>query len=309
MKKILTIIGPTAVGKTDLTVRIAENLNGEIIGLDSRQIYKYMNIGTAQPTNDDMKSINHHLIGCKEPWEPISAGKYAKMIIEKISEIQEREKVPIICGGAGLYFRAITKGIFSESYTDAGLRKELEYKYKEDSMSLMLRLQSIDPEYAKIVHINNKKRLIRALEIFELTGFPPTKHFKNQKMNQSQLLDLYTVYLSLEKNVHINKINERANHMVKMGWVDEVDYLLSLQKEKRLKMPALDSIGYKQVIEYINDDIDKETLIKTVVNKTRQYARSQDKWFKKEKIDLFVDLTNLEGFDVHKYICDIYNII
>ena len=176
-------------------------------------------------------------------------------------------------------------------------------------MSLMFRLQSIDPEYAKIVHINNKKRLIRALVIIELTGFPPTKHFKNQKMNQSQLLDLYTVYLSLEKNVHINKINERANHMVKMGWVDEVDYLLSLQKEKRLKMPALDSIGYKQVIEYINDDIDKETLIKTVVNKTRQYARSQDKWFKKEKIDLFVDLTNLEGFDVHKYICDIYNII
>ena len=268
-----------------------------------------MNIGTAQPTNDDMKNINHHLIGCKEPWESISAGKYAKMVINKISDIQERGKVPIICGGAGLYFRAITKGIFSESYTDAGLRKELENKYKEDSMSLMLRLQSIDPEYAKIVHINNKKRLIRALEIFELTGFPPTKHFKNQKMNQSQLLELYTVYLSLDKNVHINKINERTNQMFKMGWIDEVDYLLSLQKEKKLKMPALDSIGYKQVIEYINDDMDKETLIETVVNKTRQYARSQDKWFKKEKIDLFVDLTNLEGIDVHKYICDIYSII
>ena len=97
--------------------------------------------------------------------------------------------------------------------------------------------------------------------------------------------------------------------MFKMGWVDEVYYLLSLQKEKGLKMPALDSIGYKQVIEYINNSIDKETLIETVVNKTRQYARSQDKWFKKEKIDLFVDLTNLEGLEVHKYICDIYSII
>jgi tRNA dimethylallyltransferase len=97
--------------------------------------------------------------------------------------------------------------------------------------------------------------------------------------------------------------------MFKLGWVNEVDYLLSLQKEKGLKMPALDSIGYKQVIEYINNGIDKETLIETVVNKTRQYARSQDKWFKKERIDLFVDLTNLEGFDVHKYICDIYSII
>ena len=128
-------------------------------------------------------------------------------------------------------------------------------------------------------------------------------------MNQSRLLDLYTVYLSLDKNVHINKINERTNHMFKLGWVNEVDYLLSLQKEKGLKMPALDSIGYKQVIEYINNGIDKETLIETVVNKTRQYARSQDKWFKKEKIDLFVDLTNLEGIDVHKYICDIYSII
>ena len=128
-------------------------------------------------------------------------------------------------------------------------------------------------------------------------------------MNQSRLLELYTVYLSLDKSVHINKINERTNHMFKMGWIDEVDYLLSLQKEKKLKMSALDSIGYKQIIEYINDDMDKETLIETVVNKTRQYARSQDKWFKKENIDLFVDLTNLEGIDVHKYICDIYSVI
>ena len=309
MKKILTIIGPTAVGKTDLAVKIAEYLNGEIIGLDSRQIYKQMTIGTAQPSVTDRKGVNHHLIGCRDPWDSISAGEYAKLVIEKIDEIQKRGAVPIICGGAGLYFRAITKGIFSESYSDAELRKELEDIYEKDAKSLILRLQSIDPEYASIVHINNKKRLIRALEIFELTGFPPTKHFLDQQTNKSPLLDVYTVYLSLDKDVHLNKIRKRTDQMFEIGWIDEVNKILSLQKDKKIVMPALDSIGYKQIIEYLHGDIDNETLIENIVNKTRQYARRQDKWFKKEKIDLSIDLTNLRKSDIHKYICDIYNII
>ena len=309
MKKIITIIGATGVGKTDLAVKIAEMLNGEIIGLDSRQIYNYMPIGTAQPTKDERKNIKHHLIGTRDPWDSISAGEYAKMVIKKVNNVIEKGSVPIICGGAGLYYRAITKGIFSKSYTDIVLRQELENKYLEDSMSLMLRLKEIDPEYAKIVHINNKKRLIRALEIFELTGISPTENFTNQKNNKSELLDLFTIHLSLEKKIHLNKIIERTNNMFKAGWVDEVKTLLSLQNEKKVIMPALESIGYKQIIEYLNGAIDKATLLELIIARTRQYARKQKKWFKNEDIDLSIDLTNLNGQDTHKYICDIYNYI
>ena len=309
MKKIITIIGATALGKTELAVKIAEKINGEIIGLDSRQIYNYMSIGTAQPTKGEMKNIKHHLIGIRDPWDSISAGEYAKMVITKVNNIKEKGLVPIICGGAGLYYRAITKGIFSKSHTDIVLRKELEDKYRSDPVSLMLRLKEIDLEYAKIVHINNKKRLIRALEIFELTGHSPTEHFANQKNNKSRMLDLFTIQLSLEKKLHLNKIIERTNNMFKAGWVDEVNALLSLQKEKKVVMPSLESIGYKQIIKYLNGDIDKATLLELIIVRTRQYARKQNKWFKNESIDLSIDLTNLNGQDTQKYICDIYNYI
>ena len=309
MKKIITIIGATSVGKTDLAIRIAEIINGEIIGLDSRQIYNYMPIGTAQPTEHERQNIKHHLIGIREPWDSVSAGEYAKMVIKKVNTIMKKGSVPIICGGAGLYYRAITKGIFSESHTDIVIRQKLENKYMEDSNSLMLKLKEIDPEYAKIVHINNKKRLIRALEIFELTGISPTKHFANQKKNQSKLLNLFTIYLSLDKKFHLNKIIERTNNMLKVGWIEEVKNLLLLKKEKKVNMPALDSIGYKQIIDYLNGDIDKTTLIDSIVVKTRQYARKQEKWFKNENIDLSIDLTNLNNQDIHNHICDIYNFI
>ena len=309
MKKIITIIGATGVGKTELAVKIAEMLNGEIIGLDSRQIYNYMPIGTAQPTKDERKNIKHHLIGIRNPWDSISAGEYAKMVIKKVNKVIEKGSVPIICGGAGLYYRAITKGIFPKSHTDIVLRQELENKYLENAMSLMLRLKEIDSEYAKIVHINNKKRLIRALEIFELTGVSPTEHFANQKNNKSRLLDLFTIQLSLEKKLHLNKIIGRTNNMFKAGWVDEVNTLLSLQKEKKVTMPSLESIGYKQIIKYLNGDIDKANLLELIIVRTRQYARKQNKWFENESIDLSIDLTNLNGQDTQKYICDIYNYI
>lgn len=307
MNKILTIIGPTAVGKTKLAIDIAKNLNAEVIGLDSRQVYKSMAIGTAQPSKKEKQGVKHHLIGIRDPWVNISAGEYARMIIEKINEINNRGSVPIICGGAGLYYRALTQGIFAESYTDIQLREELELRYKKDSILLLKQLQDIDPEYAKIVHINNKKRLIRAMEIFELTGLPPTEHFNKQKKNNFKLLDLYTIYLSLRKDTYQKKIELRTNQMFDAGWVSEVKELLHLQKDKNIKIPALNSIGYQEIIRYIKGGFSKDKLIESVIIKTRQYAKKQMKWFKKEDIDLLVDLTNLNEIDFHKYICDIYN--
>ena len=307
MNKILTIIGPTAVGKTKLAIDIAKNLNGEVIGLDSRQIYKGMVIGTAQPSKKEKLGIKHHLIGIRDPWINISAGEYSRMVNKKINEINNRGSVPIICGGSGLYYRALTRGIFAESYTDLQLREELELRYKKDSILLLQQLKDIDPEYAKIVHINNKKRLIRAMEIFELTGLPPTEHFNKQKKNNFKLLNLYTIFLSLKKDTYQKKIELRTKQMFDAGWVSEVKELIHLQKDKNIKLPALNSIGYQEIIRYIKGDLSKDKLIELVVIKTRQYAKKQMKWFKKEDIDLLVDLTNLNETNFHKYICDIYN--
>jgi len=306
MNKILTIIGSTGLGKTDLAIKIAKKINGEIIGLDSRQIYKYMPIGTAQPSESELRDAPHHLIGFRDPWYSISAGEYAKLVSERVCEIRNRNRLPIICGGAGLYYMAITKGIFSDSYSDSELRKKLEVQYEKNPISLYNKLQIIDSEYGNIVHVNNKKRLIRALEIYELTGYPPSEHFRNQKKNENQLLDLYTVFLTLDKNIHLEKIKTRTNQMLKNGWIEEVKNLLLIEKEKQLHLPALDSIGYKQIRDYLSDNVDIDTTTDLIITKTRQYARKQNKWFKKENVDLTVDLTNLNGINFHEYISDIY---
>ena len=309
MKKILTIIGSTGLGKTDLAIKIAKKINGEIIGLDSRQIYKYMPIGTAQPSEAELREAPHHLIGFRDPWQSISAGEYAKMVFEKVSQIKDRNRFPIICGGAGLYYKAITKGIFSNSYSDFELRETLEMQYEENPMPLFDKLQAIDPKYGSIVHINNKKRLIRALEIFELTGCTPSEHFENQKNDKVQSIDTYTVFLTLDKRCHLERIKARTKKMLKYGWVEEVKNLILLEKEKQSYLPALDSIGYKQIRDYLDGYIDIDTLTESIIIKTRQYARKQNKWFKKENIDLTVELTNLNGISFDSYIFDIYKTI
>ena len=309
MKKILTIIGSTGIGKTDLAIKIAKKINGEIIGLDSRQIYKYMPTGTSQPSEVEMGDVPHHLIGFRDPWQSISAGEYAKMVLEKVCKIKDRNRFPIICGGAGLYYRAITKGIFSNSYSDSELREKLEFQYQENPILLFDKLQAADPKYGNIVHINNKKRLIRALEILELTGVTPTEHFENQKTNENELLDVYTIFLTLDKKLHLNRIKARTDQMLKNGWIEEVKNLILLEKEQQLHLPALDSIGYKQIRNYLNGKIDIHSLKDSIIIKTRQYAKKQNKWFKNENIDLIVELTNLNGINLATYISDIYKII
>jgi tRNA dimethylallyltransferase len=306
LKKILTIIGPTAIGKTEVGVSIAKNINGQIIGLDSRQIYKKMPIGTAQPSKDEMMSIKHHLIGIKEPDETVSAGKYSDMVLSKVSNVIDNGYNPIIVGGAGLYYRAITRGIFDKSSSDYLIRSNLEKQYDENPEFLYDKLKKIDPVYSKIVHINNKKRLVRALEIYQISGTTATKHFNNQKMNQSKKLDLFTVFLVLERNAHRKIIKSRALKMLDNGWIKEVENLIALKNKKNIPFPALNSIGYKQISNYLEGQIDKNELLDIIFNKTWQYARKQNQWFKKESINLTVDTTNLNLKELGLHISDIF---
>ena len=294
MEKILTIIGPTASGKTFLSVVLAKKLEGEIIGLDSRQVYDGMSIGTAQPAKEDMDGIPHHLFGFRDPSEPISAGEYAKLVRAKVKDIQGKGKSPIICGGAGLYYRALSKGIFEGSVSDLPTRGRLEQAYEDDPVALYERLQAIDPDYADIVHMNNKKRLVRALEIYEATGKPPSEHFRDQENNPVDTLDLFTILLNWERSILTQRITQRTQEMLYNGWIEEVETLLKKQKDKGSSFPALNSIGYRQIQAYLNGDMTQDEMKEEIMIRTRQFSRRQVQWFKKEKIDLIVEMGNLD---------------
>ena len=294
MKKILTIIGPTASGKTALTVELARKLNGEVIGLDSRQVYDSMIIGTAQPTKEDMDGIPHHLFGFRDPSEPISAGEYAELVRTKIKDIQANGKMPIICGGAGLYYRALTKGIFEGSVSDLQTRERLEQAYEDDPVALLECLRSVDPEYAEIVHINNKKRLVRALEIYEATGKSPSEHFHHQEDHPSKTLDLFTLLLTWNRETLNKRIEHRTDDMLEKGWVEEVKTLLENQTQTDRVYPALDSIGYRQVQAYLNGNMTEDEMMDEIIIRTRQFSRRQTQWFKKETIDLIIEMDNMD---------------
>ena len=307
--KIITIIGPTASGKTQLAVKISKELDAEVISLDSRQIYRGMEIGTAQPTEDEMENIPHHLIGFCSPSEPISAGAYAKLVFEKVHMIQNNGKLPIICGGAGLYYRAIKKGIFKGSITDDSLRTELERSYDKNPHSLMRDLISIDPDYANIVHINNKRRLVRALEIFSITGKTPSENFNQQNKSLPSNLKLFTIRLDWERESLIKRINLRLEQMLYMGWIKEVDELLKKQKENSVLFPSLNSIGYKQICSYLNNEISFDDMKEKVLIKTRQFAKRQRQWFDKENIDLIVRMDSLKQGELSQILCCIFKVI
>ena len=288
-KPILAIVGPTAIGKTTVAIDVAKKVNGEVIGLDSRQIYKGMAIGTAQPTIEELAAVPHHLIGVKDPDLPISAGKYAKLVLNLVKDISERGKEPVICGGAGLYYRAITKGIFSESKTDLDVREKLIQEYEEAGPEgLLNRLLELDPEYAVKVHPNNKKRLIRALEIYTVTGKPPSEHFNRQAKSGTPTLDFFTVLLTLDRKELDKRIEKRTARMLDSGWIEETKMLR--KGNVAIGMHPMDSIGYRQISAFLDGKLNKVDLEAEIILRTCQYARRQLQWFRQEYIDLTIDI-------------------
>ena len=288
-KPVLAIVGPTAIGKTTVAIDVAKKVNGEIIGLDSRQIYKGMAVGTAQPTVEELAAAPHHLIGVKDPDSVISAGKYAKLVLNLVKDISERGKEPIICGGAGLYYQAITKGIFSESETDLDVREKLIQEYEETGPDgLINRLQELDPEYAVKVHPNNKKRLVRALEIYTITGKPPSEHFNRQVKFGKPTLNLFTVLLTIDRKELDKRIAKRTAKMLNSGWIKETKLLR--KENDPITMHPMDSIGYRQITAFLDGKLNKEELKEKIILRTCQYARRQLQWFEQENIDLTIDI-------------------
>lgn len=295
------IVGPTASGKTSIAIELAKKIDAEIIGLDSRQIFKGMEIGTAQPTLKEMDRIPHHLIGSLDPWMRISAGRYARKVYKKIQLVKNKGKFPIICGGSGLYFRAVVKGLFNESSTDLDIRKKLEIIYDQNPQLLLKKLNEIDPEYSKIVHINNKRRLVRALEIYEITGKTPSEQYKKQKLND--LLKIFTIYLDWSRKELNKRIICRTKSMISKDWFDEVSKLNQMKR----KIIGLDSIGYREIGLFLEGKVDKDLLEEKIIVATRQFAKKQVQWFSKEKLDLKILMDQLNFNDIVKILYCIIN--
>ena len=292
----LAILGPTASGKSTLAIKIAKKINGEIIGLDSRQSYRFFEIGTAQPSKEQLKEINHYMIGCFDPYKSINAGENARLTKKYINKISNKGKVPIVCGGSGLYYRALTKGIFDQSSTNNKIRERLNKEYQDNGPNeLIKKLKKIDPKYSRLIHPNNKKRLIRALEVFEITGKSLSEHFKNQSKNKDY--DFFTVLINWNEKLLFNRIKHRLKKMLHNGWLEEVkNLMLNFEIDK---IVPLDSLGYRDIIKYHNEEINLQDLENKIILKTKQFSKKQLKWFRSEDINFIINIDkNLESNEI-----------
>jgi len=294
LDKVFAISGPTSSGKTNLAIKLAQNIDGEVIGVDSRQIYKSIPIGTAQPSKKELDAIPHHLIGIKDLNEPISAGEYAKLVDEKIYEIIDRKKVPILCGGTGLYFKALFEGIFSQSKTDLDVRKRLEKEYDIDKEVLYKKLESIDPNYALKVHINNKKRLIRALELYETTGKNMSDNFSSENEKSDFHDRFFTVYLKMSRPILQKRIVKRTNYMLENGLIEEVKNII----DKGYDVSQLDYIGFDEIASYLIANMSLQEACEKIIIRTRQYAKRQLKWFDAQEFNIVIDADNINSDDM-----------
>lgn len=273
MKKVIVIVGPTGVGKTKLSIELAKKFNTEIISGDSVQVYRYMDIGSAKVTSSEMEGITHHLIDIVEPSDNYSVYDYQKNVRNQIDELSEKNKMPIIVGGTGLYIKSVLYDYeFSKSSTedDTVLEKFNNYSNEE----LHGYLKAIDLESAQEIHPNNRKRVLRAIKIFLETGQKKSQQIEQQE--HKMLYDAYIIGLTMDREQLYERINKRVDLMVDEGLLDEVT---NLYKNNLLSEQAAQSIGYKEIISYLESEITLEEAIELVKRNSRRYAKRQFTWF------------------------------
>ncbi|WMJ88266.1 tRNA (adenosine(37)-N6)-dimethylallyltransferase MiaA [Anaerocolumna sp. MB42-C2] len=289
MKKPLIILtGPTAVGKTELSIQLAKAIDGEIISADSMQVYKDMDIGTAKITINEMQGIKHYLIDELEPEEEFNVVKFKELTVKYMNEIYSKGKIPIIVGGTGFYIQAVLYGIdFKDNGEDTIYRKQLKELYvKEGAASLHQKLDEVDPGSAKAIHPNNVKRVIRALEYYYQTGSRISEHNEEQRQNESPYNFCYIV-LNNEREIVYERINKRVDLMIENGLVKEVESLLDKGCTK--DMVSMQGLGYKEIISYLEGKFSLEDAVYTLKRDTRHFAKRQLTWFKREKEVIWIN--------------------
>ncbi|MBQ7700503.1 MAG: tRNA (adenosine(37)-N6)-dimethylallyltransferase MiaA [Clostridia bacterium] len=277
ISKIVIIGGPTASGKSGLALKLAQEFDGEIISSDSMQIYKRLDIGTAKPTAQEQALVRHHLVDTVEPWKNYSAADFVRDAKAAINDVISRGKLPVVCGGTGLYIEALIHPTDYSSETDAD--EELRAKLlQKDAHTLWCELRQIDPEAAEKTHENNKKRVVRALEIYYKTGKTKTETDKEQKKYDSEYDVLLLLTGSCDREVLYERINRRVDEMINTGLVEETRNLLK-NGDLRPGTTAYQAIGYKEIFPYINGESTLTECTEKLKQATRNYAKRQLTWF------------------------------
>ena len=292
MKKIplLVIAGPTGVGKTECAIRLAKMLNGEIISADSMQVYKYMDIGTAKPDDEEQQEAKHHLIDIVEPDQDFTVSDYKNLFDMTVPLVVAAGKLPMVVGGTGLYIRVCLQSYLTGNPAGADweLRKRLNEQADEKGLSYLFEeLKRVDLIAAGRIHPNDKRRIIRALEVYENTGKPISELHANQ-VNDSIYTPVY-LFLDRERSELYRRIEERVDRMFEKGFLQEVRSLLERGYSPGLK--PMQGLGYHQINEYFQNKFSLEQAIAQVKQQTRNYAKRQLTWFRKEPVDLSVDMT------------------
>ena len=285
--KVIVICGPTASGKTALSIELAKQLNTEIVSADSMQIYKDMNIGSAKPTLQEMQGIKHYMLDFVSPDERYSVADYKKEATTCIEEILKKGKIPIVVGGTGLYIDSLIYNIeYDEIEYDEKYRKELEEIAKNEGLDVLYdRAKEIDPEAIKSISKNDKKRIIRILEIYKATGKTKTEQEILSRKNEVPY-DYKVFAINMDRQVLYDRINKRVDIMVEQGLIEEVKMI----SEKYKKYPiAMQALGYKEIKQYLDGNLTKEEAIEKIKQETRRYAKRQLTWFRKNKQTIWLD--------------------
>ena len=287
--KVIVICGPTASGKTALSIELAKKIDGEIISCDSMQIYKDMDIGTAKPTKEEMQGIKHYLLDFVSPEKRYSVAEYKKDAKKAIHEILEKGKMPIIVGGTGLYIDSLIYEIeYQEQKIDEKYREELEERIKNEGLEILYNEAiEIDSQAMKKISPNDKKRIMRVLEIYKLTG--KTKTEQEEESRKEVEFDYRVFAINWDRQTLYERIEKRVDIMIQKGLIQEVEYILKKYKEFPTAMQGL---GYKEVVEYLNGQCTKEEMVEKVKMETRRFAKRQLTWFRKNKQTIWLDGKN-----------------
>ncbi len=278
-RRAIVIIGPTCSGKTKLSLNLAGKLNSEIISADSRQLFKLLNIGTAKPLPEDLNRIKHHFVDMLMPDKLFNVSRYEDEALKIINKLHQKEKIPIVVGGSGLYIKALVDGIFNEVDTDEEYRQKLlSEKEKFGNEFLYEKLVAVDKVSADTMLPQNWKRVIRALEVIHLTGEPIWKFHEKHKREVN--IEFLQFGLNWERELLYKNINNRVDEMITAGLVDEVKSVLA--KGYSAELNSLNTVGYKEIIAYLNNEYGLERAVELIKRNTRRYAKRQMTWFRKD---------------------------
>ncbi len=275
--KVIIICGSTGIGKTAVAIELAGKFGGEIISADSMQIYRYMDIGTAKPTLEELAQIAHHMIDIVDPDEDYNAVQFSKQARDRIAEIVNRGLIPFIVGGTGLYIKALLYGLFQSKPVDPQIRNRLKQEAEENGSGFLFeRLKKIDPDTADRLHPNDSYRIIRALETIESTGKSISDHHQEHGFPDDPFTVL-KICLQMDRQQLYDRIDKRVDMMIEAGFVDEVKKLLEMGYAADLK--SMQSIGYRHVVEFLEEKLSWDECVRTLKRDTRRFAKRQFTWF------------------------------